>query len=307
MIGLVGKKVGMTRIFTEDGVSIPVTVIEVEANRVTQVKDLANDGYRAIQVTTGAKKANRVTKPEAGHFAKAGVEAGRGLWEFRLAEGEEFTVGQSISVELFADVKKVDVTGTSKGKGFAGTVKRWNFRTQDATQVKDLANDGYRAIQVTTGAKKANRVTKPEAGHFAKAGVEAGRGLWEFRLAEGEEFTVGQSISVELFADVKKVDVTGTSKGKGFAGTVKRWNFRTQDATHGNSLSHRVPGSIGQNQTPGKVFKGKKMAGQMGNERVTVQSLDVVRVDAERNLLLVKGAVPGATGSDLIVKPAVKA
>ncbi|HAV2375121.1 TPA: 50S ribosomal protein L3, partial [Escherichia coli] len=171
----------------------------------------------------------------------------------------------------------------------------------------DLANDGYRAIQVTTGAKKANRVTKPEAGHFAKAGVEAGRGLWEFRLAEGEEFTVGQSISVELFADVKKVDVTGTSKGKGFAGTVKRWNFRTQDATHGNSLSHRVPGSIGQNQTPGKVFKGKKMAGQMGNERVTVQSLDVVRVDAERNLLLVKGAVPGATGSDLIVKPAVKA
>jgi len=209
MIGLVGKKVGMTRIFTEDGVSIPVTVIEVEANRVAQVKDLANDGYRAIQVTTGAKKANRVTKPEAGHFAKAGVEAGRGLWEFRLADGEEFTVGQSISVELFADVKKVDVTGTSKGKGFAGT--------------------------------------------------------------------------------------------------VKRWNFRTQDATHGNSLSHRVPGSIGQNQTPGKVFKGKKMAGQLGNERVTVQSLDVVRVDAERNLLLVKGAVPGATGCDLIVKPAVKA
>lgn len=209
MIGLVGKKVGMTRIFTEDGVSIPVTVIEVEANRVTQVKDLANDGYRAVQVTTGAKKANRVTKPEAGHFAKAGVEAGRGLWEFRLAEGEEYTVGQSISVELFADVKKVDVTGTSKGKGFAGT--------------------------------------------------------------------------------------------------VKRWNFRTQDATHGNSLSHRVPGSIGQNQTPGKVFKGKKMAGQMGNERVTVQSLDVVRVDGERNLLLVKGGVPGATGCDLIVKPAVKA
>ena len=208
MIGLVGKKVGMTRIFNEEGVSIPVTVIEVEANRVTQVKGLENDGYQAIQVTTGAKKASRVTKPEAGHFAKAGVEAGRGLWEFRT---------------------------------------------------------------------------------------------------EGEEFTVGQSISVDIFADVKKVDVTGTSKGKGFAGTVKRWNFRTQDATHGNSLSHRVPGSIGQNQTPGKVFKGKKMAGQLGNERVTVQSLDVVRVDAERNLLLVKGAVPGATGSDLIVKPAVKA
>lgn len=209
MIGLVGKKVGMTRIFTEDGVSIPVTVIEIEANRVTQVKDLENDGYRAVQVTTGAKKANRVTKPEAGHFAKAGVEAGRGLWEFRLAEGQEFTAGQEISVEIFVDVKKVDVTGTSKGKGFAGT--------------------------------------------------------------------------------------------------VKRWNFRTQDATHGNSLSHRVPGSIGQNQTPGKVFKGKKMAGHLGDERVTVQSLDVVRVDAERNLLLVKGAVPGATGGNLIVKPAVKA
>ncbi|MEA9393328.1 50S ribosomal protein L3 [Acerihabitans sp. TG2] len=209
MKGLIGRKVGMTRIFTEDGVSIPVTVIEIEANRVTQVKDLDNDGYRAIQVTTGTKKANRVTKPEAGHFAKAGVEAGRGLWEFR---------------------------------------------------VEDVA-----------------------------------------------EITAGQSISVELFADVKKVDVTGTSKGKGFAGTVKRWNFATQDATHGNSLSHRGHGSIGQNQTPGKVFKGKKMAGQMGNERVTVLSLDVVRVDVERNLLLVKGAVPGATGGDLIVKPAVKA
>ena len=209
MIGLVGKKVGMTRIFTEDGVSIPVTVIEIENNRVTQIKDLEKDGYRAIQVTTGSKKANRVLKPEAGHFAKAGVEAGRLLREFRLNEGEEYTVGQSISVEIFADVKKVDVTGTSKGKGFAGT--------------------------------------------------------------------------------------------------VKRWNFRTQDATHGNSLSHRVPGSLGQNQTPGRVFKGKKMAGQLGNEQVTVQSLEVVRVDAERNLLLVKGAVPGATGSDLIVKPAVKA
>ena len=208
-IGLVGRKVGMTRIFTEDGVSIPVTVIEVEANRVTQVKSVETDGYNAIQVTTGAKKASRVTKPEAGHFAKAGVEAGRGLWEFRLNNGETFTVGSELKVDLLADVKLVDVTGTSKGKGFAGT--------------------------------------------------------------------------------------------------VKRWNFRTQDATHGNSLSHRVPGSIGQNQTPGKVFKGKKMAGQLGNERVTVQSLDVVRVDAERNLLLVKGAVPGATGSDLIVKPAVKA
>lgn len=210
-IGLVGRKVGMTRIFQEDGASVPVTVIEVLANRVAQVKDLETDGYRALQVTTGSKKANRVTKPEAGHFAKAGVEAGRGLWEFRLGEGE------------------------------------------------------------------------------------------------GDDIAVGSELTVEIFNDTKLVDVTGTSKGKGFAGTVKRWNFSMQDATHGNSLSHRVPGSIGQNQSPGKVFKGKKMAGQMGNERVTVQSLEVVRVDAERNLILVKGAVPGATGGDVIVKPAVKA
>ena len=210
-IGLVGRKLGMTRVFTEDGVSIPVTVIEVEANRVTQVKSLESDGYVAIQITTGTKKANRLNKAEAGHFAKAGVDAGRGLWEFRLNESEA------------ADV------------------------------------------------------------------------------------AVGAELSVGVFADVKKVDVTGTSKGKGFDGTVKRWNFRTQDMTHGNSRSHRVPGSIGQNQSPGKVFKGKKMAGHLGNERVTVQCLDVVRVDVERNLLLVKGAVPGATNGDLIVKPAVKA
>ncbi|MBR7630195.1 MAG: 50S ribosomal protein L3 [Aeromonas popoffii] len=208
-IGLVGRKVGMTRIFTEDGVSIPVTVIEVEANRVTQVKSVETDGYNAIQVTTGAKKASRVTKPEAGHFAKAGVEAGRGLWEFRLNNGEAFTVGSELKVDLLADVKLVDVTGTSKGKGFAGT--------------------------------------------------------------------------------------------------VKRHNFRTQDMTHGNSLSHRAPGSIGQNQTPGRVFKGKKMAGHMGAERVTTQNLELVRVDAERNLLLIKGAVPGATNGNVIVKPAVKA
>ncbi|MCM2681435.1 50S ribosomal protein L3 [Echinimonas agarilytica] len=210
-IGLVGRKVGMTRIFNEDGVSIPVTVIEVEANRVTQVKTLETDGYRAVQVTTGSKKATRVTKPSAGHFAKAEVEAGRGLWEFRLEDGE------------------------------------------------------------------------------------------------GSDLETGNDLTVNLLAEAKKVDVTGTSKGKGFAGVVKRWNFSTQDATHGNSLSHRAHGSIGQNQSPGKVFKGKKMAGHLGNERVTVQSLDVVRVDADRNLILVKGAVPGATGGDVIVKPAVKA
>ncbi|RUO40705.1 50S ribosomal protein L3 [Pseudidiomarina aestuarii] len=210
-IGLVGRKVGMTRVFQEDGASVPVTVIEVTANRVTQVKSEDTDGYRALQVTTGEKKANRVTKPLAGHYAKAGVEAGRGLWEFRLENGE------------------------------------------------------------------------------------------------GEDYAVGSEITVEIFADTKKVDVTGTSKGKGFQGAVKRWNFRTQDATHGNSLSHRAPGSIGQNQSPGRVFKGKKMAGQMGNKQITVQTLDVVRVDAERGLLLVRGAVPGATGGDVIIKPAVKA
>lgn len=209
MIGLVGRKVGMTRIFNEDGVSIPVTVVEVGANRVAQVR-----------------------KPEV---------------------------------------------------------------------------DGYAAIQITTGEKKASRVNKAQAGHFAKAGVEAGRGLWEFRLENDEQYEVGAELNVELFNEIKKVDVTGTSKGKGFQGGVKRWNFRTQDMSHGNSLSHRAPGSIGQCQTPGRVFKGKKMAGHMGAERVTTQNLEIVRVDAERNLLLIKGAVPGATGGNVIVKPAVKA
>ncbi len=210
-IGLVGRKVGMTRIFTEDGGSVPVTVIEATPNRVTQLRTVEKEGYRALQVTAGTKKANRTNKAAAGHFAKAGVEAGRGLWEFRL----------------------------------------------DAE--------------------------------------------------EGADLEVGKEITVEIFTDANKVDVTGTSKGKGFAGAIKRWNFSAQRATHGNSLSHRAPGSIGQNQSPGKVFKGKKMAGQMGNKQVTVQSLEVVKVDAENNLLLVKGAVPGATGGDVIVKPAVKA
>lgn len=209
-IGLVGRKAGMTRVFTEDGASVPVTVIEVEPNRITSVKSVESDGYAAIQVTTGSRKAKHLTKAQAGQYAKAGIEAGRSLMEFRLAEGDE----------------------------------------------------------------------APEAG--------------------GE-------LTVSLFEAGQKVDVTGTSKGKGFQGAVKRWNFRTQDATHGNSLSHRAPGSIGMCQTPGRVFKGKKMAGQMGNVRCTVQSLEVVRVDAERNLLLIKGAVPGATGSDVIVRSAVKA
>ena len=210
-IGLVGRKVGMTRIFTEDGTSIPVTVIEATPNRVTQLRTEETDGYRALQVTTGTKKANRVNKAEAGHFAKAGVEAGRTLVEFRLEENE------------------------------------------------------------------------------------------------GVDIEVGGEITVEIFNDTKKIDVTGTSKGKGFQGAIKRWNFSSQRMTHGNSLSHRAPGSIGQNQSPGKVFKGKKMAGQLGNKQVTTQSLEVVRVDVENSLILVKGAVPGATGSDVIVLPAVKA
>ena len=207
-IGVVGRKCGMTRVFTEDGNSVPVTVIEVEPNRVTQVKIGETDGYEAVQVTVGSRRASRVTSAQAGHFAKAGVEAGRGVWEFRAQPGE---------------------------------------------------------------------------------------------------LAPGASIGVDVFSAGQIVDVTGTSKGKGFAGVVKRWNFATQDATHGNSLSHRAPGSIGQNQTPGRVFKGKKMAGHMGAERVTVQNLEVVRVDAEKNLLLVKGAIPGATGANVIVRPAVKA
>jgi large subunit ribosomal protein L3 len=209
-IGLVGRKSGMTRVFTEDGISIPVTVIEVDPNRVTRVKADDVDGYRAIQVTTGARKASRISKAEAGHFAKAGVEAGRGLWEFRLEQGEE----------------------------------------------------------------------SPE---------------------------VGAELTVAAFEAGQKVDVTGQSKGKGFQGGIKRWNFHMQDATHGNSLSHRVLGSIGQCQTPGRVFKGKKMAGHMGDVNRTLQNLSVVRVDSERNLLLVKGSVPGSKGSDVVIRPAVKA
>jgi large subunit ribosomal protein L3 len=174
------------------------------------------------------------------------------------------------------------------------------------SQVKTEETDGYEAVQVTVGERRASRVTKPQAGHFAKAGVEAGRSAGEFRSEVGE-LQAGSEITLEVFEAGQSVDVTGTSKGKGFAGTVKRWNFRTQDATHGNSLSHRAPGSIGQNQTPGKVFKGKKMAGHLGAERVTVQNLEIVRVDAEKNLLLVKGAIPGAAGGDVIVRPAVKA
>ena len=210
-MGLVGRKCGMTRVFTEDGESIPVTVIEAQPNRITQVKTVETDGYRALQVTAGAKKPSRVSKPLAGHFAKAKVEAGDLITEFRLED----------------------------------------------------ADDG--------------------------------------------EFDAGSELKVDLFAEGQKVDVIGTSIGKGFAGAVKRHHFSMQDATHGNSLAHRAPGSIGQNQTPGRVFKGKKMAGHMGNVRRTAQNLVVVRVDTDRNLLLIKGAVPGHAGGKVIVRPAVKA
>ena len=177
------------------------------------------------------------------------------------------------------------------------------------TQVKTADSDGYRALQVTTGNRKPSRVTRPMAGHFAKAGTEAGRGLWEFPLADGEgdDIQVGSEINVGIFEAGQKVDVTGTSIGKGFAGVIKRYHFSMQDATHGNSLSHRAPGSIGQNQTPGRVVKGKKMCGHLGNVRRSTQNIEVVRVDAERNLLLVKGSVPGARGGDVIIRPAVKA
>jgi large subunit ribosomal protein L3 len=209
-IGLIGRKCGMSRVFTEDGVSIPVTVIEVLPNRVTRVKTTAVDGYRAVQITTGAVKASRINKAAVGEFRKAEVEAGRGLWEFRLDDDE---------------------------------------------------------------------------------GSE---------LASGAEFTV------DLLAGTKWVDVVGTTIGKGFAGGIKRHHFSHQRNSHGNSLSHRAPGSIGQNQTPGRVFPGKKMAGHLGDARRTIQNLEVVRVDAEKNLLLIKGGVPGAKGGDLVIRPAVK-
>jgi len=208
-IGIVGIKEGMTRVFMEDGQSVPVTVISAAPNRVTQVKNADADGYNAIQVTFGSVKQSKVNKPSAGHYAKASVEAGKALKEFRLDSASELEVGAEISVSTFE----------------------------------------ARAM----------------------------------------------------------VHVTSRSKGKGFQGVIKRYNFRTQDATHGNSLSHRAPGSIGQCQTPGRVWKGKKMAGHMGAEQVTTQSLEVVRVDEENNVLLIKGAVPGAKGETVVVKPSIKA
>ena len=210
-ISLVGRKCGMTRVFTEDGVSIPVTVVEVLPNRITQIKTLENDGYRALQVTTGTRKRSKVNKPATGHYAKAGVEPGKGLWEIRISDTDN---------------------------------------------------------------------------------------------VEGIE--LGSEIKVDRFEAGQWIDVTGVTKGKGFAGTIKRHHFAGQDATHGNSRSHRVPGSIGQRQSPGKVFKGKKMCGHLGDVQRTIQNLRVVKIDAERNLILVRGAIPGAPGGEVIIRPAVK-
>ena len=207
-LGIVGRKAGMSRVFTEDGQSIPVTLIEATPNRITQVKTVDSDGYTAVQVTAGHKRASLINKPETGHLAKAKVEAGRGLWELRVDDLGELAVGGEIKADIFE---------------------------------------------------------------------------------------VGQL-----------VDVQGVTKGKGFQGTVKRWNFSMGDATHGNSLSHRTPGSLGQRQTPGRVYPGKKMSGHMGAVRQSTQNLEVVRVDAERGLIAVKGAVPGAPGGDVIVRPASK-
>ena len=196
---------------------------------------------------------------------------------------------------------------TDKGESVPVTVIE--VEPNRVTQLKNAETDGYLAMQVTVGSRRTNRVSKAAAGHYAKAGVEAGRGLWEFRLTEAEitDLEVGSEVKVGIFEAGQKVDVTGASQGKGNAGVIKRWNFSMQDATHGNSLSHRAHGSIGQNQSPGKVFKGKKMSGQMGNVRRTAMTLDVVRVDEERNLILVKGAVPGSKGGNVIVRPAIKA
>jgi len=211
---------------------------------------------------------------------------------------------------IFVPIRKFRVAMTrlftEEGSALAVTVIE--VEPNRITQLRDMETDGYRAIQVTTGKCKASRVNKPESGHFAKASSEAGRGLWEFRLGEneGQELQVGSTLGADFFEAGQIVDVRGRSKGKGFAGAVKRHNFAMQDATHGNSISHRAPGSIGQCQTPGRVFKGKKMAGHMGDVNCTTQNLEILRVDAERNLLLVKGAVPGARDGDVIITPAIK-
>ncbi len=199
--------------------------------------------------------------------------------------------------------KKVGMTRVFNDKGESVPVTVINVEPNVVAQVKTTDTDGYNAVQVTTGGRKASKVNAPTAGHYKKAGVEAGSVTREFRT--DQEFNAGDTLELTMFEDGQKVRVTGTSKGKGFQGVIKRYNFQMQDATHGNSLSHRAPGSIGQCQTPGRVFKGKKMSGHMGAERVTTKNLEVVRVDQENSLLLIKGAVPGAKTSTVIVRPLV--
>ena len=201
--------------------------------------------------------------------------------------------------------QKVGMTRVFNEDGSATPVTVLEVAPNRVSQVKTVDTDGYDAVQLVTGSKKASRVNKALAGHYAKAGVEAGTSIREVRI-DPTEYALGSSVSVGVFEDGQMIDVTGVTKGKGFAGVLKRWNFAGKDATHGNSINHRTPGSIGQNQTPGRVFKGKKMSGHMGSVNHTTQNLQVVRVDVERNLLLVKGAVPGAKGSSVVIKPAVK-
>ncbi|MDA7600974.1 50S ribosomal protein L3 [Gammaproteobacteria bacterium] len=204
--------------------------------------------------------------------------------------------------------KKQGMTRVFTPEGDAISVTVVSIEPNTITQIKSEETDGYSSVQVTTGSKKEKHLTKPQLGHFKKNSIRPGEGLWEFRVTSDEitELEVGSNLFLEQFEEGQLVDVSGTSKGKGFQGTVKRWNFQMQDATHGNSISHRAPGSIGQCQTPGKVWKGKKMSGHMGDERKTVQNLKITSIDEENNLLLIKGPIPGATGSDIILKPAIK-
>ncbi|MCL4166609.1 UNVERIFIED_CONTAM: hypothetical protein GTU68_062853 [Idotea baltica] len=201
--------------------------------------------------------------------------------------------------------QKVGMTRIFNEDGSATPVTVLEVAPNRVSQIKTVETDGYEAVQLVSGEKKASRVNKALAGHFAKAGVEAGTHCREVRTSVSD-VEVGSSIGLDVFEEGQKVDVTGVTKGKGFAGVLKRWNFAGKDATHGNSINHRTPGSIGQNQTPGRVFKGKKMSGHMGSVNHTTQNLQVVRVDVERNLLLVSGAVPGAKGSGVVIKPAIK-
>ena len=204
--------------------------------------------------------------------------------------------------------KKQGMTRVFTPEGDAISVTVVSIEPNTITQIKSEETDGYSSVQVTTGSKKEKHLTKPQLGHFKKNSIKPGEGLWEFRVTSDEitELEVGSNLFLEQFEEGQLVDVSGTSKGKGFQGTVKRWNFQMQDATHGNSISHRAPGSIGQCQTPGKVWKGKKMSGHMGDERKTVQNLKIISIDQENNLLLIKGPIPGATRSDIILKPAIK-